>query len=84
MSNVAKKWGTTNMYRMNELFSLVFIHHEPDLGRIVCILVLYDINQKIPYNTAYYCMVLVVRALVSTWYARRRKDPLGPTDFQGH
>ena len=57
----------TNVYRMKEIFSLVFVNHEPGLGRTGCTLVLYDTNQKISYNTAYYCMVLVLQVPVSKY-----------------
>ena len=51
MSNVAKRWGMTNIYRTNEIFSLVFINHELDSKRGEGTLVLYDTNQKILYDT---------------------------------
>ena len=50
MSNDAKRWGMTNIYRTNEIFGLVFINHELDSERGEGTLVLYDTNQKILYN----------------------------------
>ena len=66
MINVAKRWGMTNIYRMKEIFGLVFINHEPGLERI-------DTNQKIPYGTAYYCTVIVLQAPVSIWHMNQKK-----------
>ena len=86
MINVAKRWGMTNIYRMKEIFGLVFINHEPGLERIICTLVLYDTNQKISYGTAYYCMVLVIQAPVSIWHMEQKKgeDQSRPIGLQRH
>ena len=51
MSNDAKRWGMTNIYHTNEILGLVFINHELDSERGEGILVLYDTNQKILYDT---------------------------------
>ena len=66
---------------MKEISSLVFINHEPGSGRSVYILVLYDTtNQKIPYDIAYYCIVLVLRVPVSIPQGERRKGRPIKTD----
>jgi len=51
MSNVAKRWGMTNIYRTNEIFGLVFIIHELDSERVEGTLILYGTNQEKRYNT---------------------------------
>ena len=44
-------YSLTNIYHTNEILGFVFINHELDSERGEGILVLYDTNQKILYDT---------------------------------